>query len=140
MSEFLNGLSLRLQNSGERAMLTLLGYIAAALLVVFAFAAFTYAAATALTVAYGPIVSALTLGIAAIALALAVVLWLGWRSRRLKRQMRLRRAAAAAQPGTAGLVAALLPTMVRASPIGTMVLVAAAAFLLQRSNQQPPRH
>jgi len=133
MHEFVHALSLRLHASGERAMLTLFAYLAVSLLVVFAFAAFIYAAATALTFAYGPIVSASVLGGVSIILALVLVAWLAFRRRKLKREMRMRRLA---QPAIAGVAASALPMMMRASPIGTLLAVAVAGYMLQRSTQK----
>ena len=133
MSELVHALVLRLQMSGEHAVRTLLGYLAVALLVAFAFAAFVYAAATALTAAYGPVVSALIIGGVSIALAVVVVIWLGLRSRRLKRQRRMQRLA---QPAMAGVAASALPLMMRTSPIGTLLVVALAGYMLQRSTQR----
>lgn len=135
MSELVHALSLRLQSSGERAVLTLVGYLLVVLLLAFAFAAFVYAAATALTERYGPVTSALTIGIASVALALIAMGWLAYRRRKLRREMRLRRLA---RPAMAGVAASVLPTMVRASPLGTLLAVAAAAYVLQRSNQKKP--
>jgi type VI protein secretion system component VasK len=133
MSELIHALTLRLQSSGERAMLTLIGYLAASLLVVFAFAAFVYAGATALTAQYGPVISASIIGGVSIVLALIVFGWLAYRRRKLKRQMRLRRLA---QPAMAGVAASALPLMMRASPIGTLLAVAVAGYVLQRSTQK----
>lgn len=133
MGELIHALTLRLQSSGERAVLTLLGYAAASLLVIFAFAAFVYAAATALTEAYGPVISASVLGGVALLLAIIVFVWLSMRRRKLQREMRMRRLA---QPAVAGLATTALPLMLRTSPIGTLVAVAAAAYILQRSTDK----
>jgi hypothetical protein len=133
MSELVHALSLRLQSSGERAMLTLFGYLAASLLLVFAFAAFVYAAATALTTAYGPVVSASVIGGSSLILAGIAFAWLAHRRRKLKREMRMRRLA---QPAVAGVAATALPLMLKTSPIGTLLAVAAAAYMFQRSTQK----
>jgi hypothetical protein len=134
MSELIHALTLRVQMSGERAARTILGYLAVVLLLVFAFAAFVYAAATALTGAYGPVVSALVLGGVSVGLAVIVVIWLAIRSRRLKRErQRMQRIA---QPAMAGVAASALPLMMRTSPIGTLVVVALAGYMLQRSTQK----
>ena len=135
MSELVHALTLRLQSSGERAMQTLLGYLAASLLVVFSFAAFVYAAATALTQAYGPVISALVIGGVAIVLALLVFAWLAMRRRKLRREMRMRRFA---QPAMVGAATTILPAMMRASPLGTLLAVAAAGYVLQRSTRKRP--
>jgi len=134
MGALIQVLTMRLRASGEQAALNVLAYFIVFLLLVFAFAAFAYAAATGLSQAYGPIVAACVLGGASLLLALIVIAWLGMRRRRLKRHfLRMRQAA---QPEmAAGMAATVLPSMLRASPIGTLVLVAAAGYLLQRSTQ-----
>jgi multisubunit Na+/H+ antiporter MnhB subunit len=135
MSELIHALTLRLQSSGERAMLTLLGYVALSLLVVFAFAAFVYAGATALTQAYGPVISALVIGGVSIVLALIVFIWLAMRKRKLRREMRRRQFV---QPAMVGAATSVLPAMMRASPLGTLLAVAAAGYVLQRSTRKRP--
>jgi ABC-type Co2+ transport system permease subunit len=78
-------------------------------------------------------VSALVIGCVSIALAVVVVIWLALRTRRLKRQRRMQRLA---QPAMAGVAASALPLMMRASPIGTLLVVALAGYMLQRSTQR----
>ena len=90
------------------------------------------AAATALTQAYGPVVSALVLGGISALLAVIVMIWLAVRSRRLRREQRLHRIA---RPAMAGVAANALPLMMRASPIGTLLVVALAGYMLQRSTR-----
>jgi len=133
MGELIHALTLRLRSSGAQAVRTLIGYIAVLLLLIFAFAAFVYAAATALTQAYGPVVSASVIGGVAIVIALIVMAWLAARSRKLKREMRIRKLA---RPAGAGVAATALPLMMRASPIGTLLAVALAGYMLQRSTQK----
>lgn len=133
MGELFHALSLRVQSSGERVMLTLAGYIVVLLLLSFAFAAFAYAGATALTAEFGPVAAALMIGGASVILALIVIGWLAYRRRKLKRELRMRRAA---QPAVAGAVASALPIMMRTSPLGTLLVVAAGAYVLQRSSQK----
>jgi hypothetical protein len=133
MGELIHALTLRLQSTGEQTVRTLLGYFAVLLLLIFAFAAFVYAAATALTDAYGPVVSASVIGGVSIVIALIVIAWLAARSRRLRRELRMRRLA---RPAVAGVAASALPLMMRASPIGTLLAVALAGYLLQRSTQK----
>lgn len=135
MGEFIHGLTLKLQSSGERAIVTLIGYGVACLLLVFAIAAFIYAAATALTAAYGPVASASILGGGAIVLALIVFGWLSYRRKRLEREIRMRRLA---QPAVAGMAATMLPAMMRTSPVATLLAVAAAAYVFQRTTQRRP--
>jgi type VI protein secretion system component VasK len=133
MGVLFQALTLRLRASGEQAALNVIAYFTVFLLLIFAFAAFVYAAATALDRAYGPIVAASVLGGVSLLLALIVIAWLGMRRRRMRHRIRMSRAA---QPDlTAGVAASVLPAMLRASPMGTLILVAAAGYLLQRSTQ-----
>jgi Mn2+/Fe2+ NRAMP family transporter len=136
MGDLIQVLTHRLRSSGEQLALTLLAYVAVFLLILFAFAAFIYAAATALTAAYGPVVSASILGGASLVLALIVFAVIAARKRRLRRLMRMRRPS---QPAMAGAAATVLPLMLRASPIGTLLVVAAAGYILQRSTQRAPK-
>jgi len=133
MSELIHALSLRMHAVGERAMLTLIGYAAISLLMVFAFAAFVYAGATALTAAYGPVASAVIIGGTSLVLALIGIAWLAYRRRKLRREMMRRRLV---QPAVAGVAASVLPAMMRSSPLATLLAVAAAAYLYQRSTQR----
>jgi ABC-type Co2+ transport system permease subunit len=62
-----------------------------------------------------------------------VIAWaLALRQRKLKREMRARRLA---QPAAAAVATSVLPMMMKASPLGTLLLVATAAFMLQRSGR-----
>lgn len=118
--------------SGRLLAFSIAGYSALALLLIFAFAAFVYAAATALSQEYGPIAAALIIGAAALVLALLILAWMSYRTRRLRRQIRMRRMA---EPALADVAASVLPMMLRASPIGTMVAIAAATYFMQRSRR-----
>jgi small-conductance mechanosensitive channel len=131
MNALIQAVATRLQMSGERLVVASIGYLGVALLAAFSLAAFAYAAAVALSEIYGPVVAALVLG--AVSAVLAVLTLLVINSRRRRRHMR---ASAMVPPRPmAGLATTLLPDMVRASPIGTLVAVAAAAYVLQRSSQ-----
>lgn len=133
MAALFQALALRLQDSGERAMLTVITYFVAALLFILAIAAFIYAAAVALTEAYGPVVAGVVIGVVAALLGLMTIAWLSLRKRSLRRKMQLRRLAA--QPSLADTAATALPIMLQKNPLGVLIVAAAAGFLLQRSTQ-----
>jgi hypothetical protein len=132
MAALFQALALRLQDSGERAMLTVITYLVAALFFVLAIAAFIYAAAVALTEAYGPVVAGVVIGVVAALLGLMTIAWLSLRKRSLRRKMLLRRLA---QPSLADTAATTLPIMLQKNPLGVLIIAAAAGFLLQRSTQ-----
>jgi len=132
MAALLRGLLLKLQDSGERVMLAAIGYCVAALLFILAMAAFIYAAAVALTEAYGPVVAGVVIGVVAAVLGLMTMAWLSLRKRRLRKEMRLRRLAR--QPSLAEAAAmTALPAMLQKNPVGVLIAAAAAGFILQRS-------
>lgn len=134
MGALVSALTSRLESSGERVMLTVVGYLAVMLLLVAAFIALVYAGATAVSQAYGPVIAALMVAISALVAALVIVLWLGMRRKRLARQARLRRGI---EPATLTAATAVLPVLLRASPMGTLIAVAAAAYVISKASQKP---
>jgi hypothetical protein len=133
MAALFHALTLRLQDSGERAMVTAIAYLIAALFFVLAIAAFIYAAAVALTEAYGPVVAGVVIGVVAALLGLMTIAWLSLRKRSLRRKLLLSRLA---QPSLADTAATALPVMLQKNPLGVLIVAAAAGFILQRSTQQ----
>jgi len=134
MSELISALAARLESSGERVMLTLTGYLAVLLLLVAAFVALVYAGATAVSAVYGPVAAALTIAVAALSAALLLVAWLSHRRRLVARQNRMRRSVL--QPTALNAASHLLPVMLKASPIATLVAVAAAAYVVSKASQR----
>lgn len=134
MGALISALTSRLESSGERVMLTVVGYLAVMLLLVAAFIALVYAGATAVSQAYGPVIAALMVAICALVAALVIILWLGMRRKRLARQARLRRGI---EPATLTAATAVLPVLLRASPMGTLIAVAAAAYVISKASQKP---
>ena len=132
MSGLLTTLTQRFRSSGEQMLSTMLGYGLAFLLVLISIGAMLYAMATAVSAVYGPVWAALSIAAVCLLVAGLVIGWLRLRARRLHRRLRMR---APVQPGMAGLATTLLPTMVRASPIGTLAAIAAAAYVLQRASE-----
>lgn len=134
MGALISALTSRLESSGERVMLTVVGYLAVMLLLVAAFIALVYAGATAVSQAYGPVVAALTVAGCAIVGALVIMVWLSMRRKRLARQARLRRGI---EPATLTAATAVLPVLLKASPLGTLIAVAAAAYVISKASQRP---
>ena len=134
MSELIATLTSRLESSGERVMLTVMGYLAVMLLLVAAFVALVYAGATAVSEAYGPVAASLTVAVCALVGALVLVLWLSRRRRVLARQARLRRSLL--EPAAMSAAAHVLPTMLKASPMGTLFAIAAAAYVVSKASQR----
>ena len=134
MQELLSALTMRLEASGERALLTALGYLAAMLLLIVAFVAVVYAGATAVSQVYGPVVAALCVAAGAVLMALVLILWLSHRRKVLAQQVLLQRAARSSALTSASAVA--LPIAMKASPLGTLVAVAAAAYVIAKASQR----
>lgn len=134
MNALVSALMSRLEASGEKVALTVIGYMSAMLLLVAAILALAYAVAVAVSDAYGPIAAALAIAAAALSGALAIVAWLNRRSKVVARQARLRRGMT--EPAVMNAATHLLPAMLKASPMGTLVAIAAAAYVVSKASQQ----
>ena len=133
MGEFLASYIVRLEASGERVVVSVIAYVVIAILLLVALGAFTYAAATAVALAYGPVAAALSVAVVALVAALAVIGWLGFRRRQAERE---RLARQAMQPALTGAVLQALPVALQASPLGTLAAVAAAAYVVAKASQK----
>jgi hypothetical protein len=133
MGALISALTSRLESSGERVMLTVVGYLAVMLLLVAAFIALVYAGATAVSQVYGPVIAALTVAGCTIVAALVLIVWLSMRRKRLVRQARIRRAL---EPATLTAATTVLPVLLKASPLGTLAAVAAAAYVIAKASQR----
>lgn len=134
MHELFSGLTERLEASGERVLLTVMGYLAAMLLLVVAFVALVYAGATAISQVYGPVVAALSVAAGAAVAAIMLVVWLSHRRKVLAQQALMRRAAQTSPLTSVAAVA--LPMALKASPVGTLIAVAAAAYVISKASQR----
>ncbi|MBL0370647.1 hypothetical protein JJB09_01275 [Rhizobium sp. KVB221] len=123
----------RMEASGERVVVTIIAYAVITLLLLVALGASIYAAATAVALAYGPVAAALSVAVFALVAALAVLGWLGYRRRSLRRRRLLRKAT---QPALTAAAMQALPVALRASPLGTLAAVAAAAYVLAKASQK----
>ena len=134
MGELFSALTTRLESSGERVMLTLMGYFAVTFLLVAAFIALVYAGATAISQAYGPVAAAVSVAAVALLAALLVALWLNQRRKMQARRARVRRHLL--EPTAMNAATHLLPVMLRASPMGTLFAIAAAAYVVSKASQR----
>lgn len=134
MREIVSLLTRRLRATvDDYLLLAIVGMLAAVLLLT-AYAALVYAAALAIAAEAGPIVAALS--IAGGSVLIALLLWLGLRlrRRRLRRRLRMQTHATASVASNAAL-ATMIPMMVRASPVGSLVAVGIVAYVLSRAGQ-----
>jgi hypothetical protein len=134
MREIVSLLTGRLRATVDDYLLLAVFGILAAVLLLTAYAALVYAAALAIAAEAGPIVAALS--IAGGSTLIALLLWLGLhlRRRRLRRRLRMRTQATASVASNAAL-ATMIPMMVRASPVGSLVAVGIVAYVLSRAGQ-----
>ena len=138
MSELVAALSGRIRASGQQMVLTLIAYAIVAILLLSAYVAFMYALGLAIAAEYSPLAAALSIAIATLVIALAIVLWLKMRGRRLARRRAIHTRSAANVASTAAM-ATVVPMMVRASPVGSLVAVAVLAYVLSRAGQRERR-
>lgn len=138
MSELLEALSGRIRASGEQLLLTTMAFAIVALLMLTAYVALMYALALAISAYYGPMVAALSIAFATLLIALCVVLWLRQRSKRLAR-LRAVKTRSAMTASTAAAMGTVVPMMVRASPVGSLLAVGVIAYVLSRAGQRRSR-
>lgn len=118
----------------EYVFLVAVGAILAVLLLT-AYAALVYALAIAVAREAGPVAAALS--IAAGSLLLALLLWVAARLHRKRQQRRRRlRLQRTASVASNSALAAMIPLMVRQSPLGSLLLVGIAAYVLSRAGQR----
>jgi len=138
MSELVAVFARRLRASGQQLVLTLIAYAIVAILLLSAYVAFMYALAFWIASDFGPIAAALSIAIATLLIAVAIVLWLKMRGRRLARRRALH-TRSAVNVGSTAAMATVVPMMVRASPVGSLVAVAVLAYVLSRAGQRERR-
>lgn len=138
MSELVAVFTRRLRASGQQLVVTLVAYCLVAILLLSAYVAFMYALGLAIAAEYSPLAAALSIAIATLFIAIAIVLWLKMRGRRLARR-RLIHTRSAMNVGSTAAAATLVPMMVRASPVGSLVAVAVVAYVLSRAGQRERR-
>jgi hypothetical protein len=138
MSELVAALSGRIRASGQQLVLTLIAYAIVAILLLSAYVAFMYALGLAIAAEFSPLVAALSIAVATLVIALAIVIWLKLRGRRLERRRKIY-ARSAVNAGSTAAMSTVVPMMVRASPVGSLVAVAVLAYVLSRAGQRERR-
>lgn len=135
MSELMAALTGRIRASSQQLVLTLIAYGIVAILLLSAYVAFMYALGLAIAAEFSPVIAALSIAIATLVIALAIVIWLKLRGRRLERRRAIH-ARSAVNAGSTAAIATVVPMMVRASPVGSLLAVAVLAYVLSRTGQR----
>lgn len=134
MSEIVSSLTGRIRSSTHDVAIALAIYAVVGLFALTAYVALLYAMGLAIADDYGPVVAALSIAGVTILAALIALLVLQLRARR-RRRLRALRARSAAAAGTSAALATMVPMMVRASPVGSLLAVAVLAYVVSRAGQ-----
>ena len=138
MSEIVSSLTGRIKSSTHEFAISLVIYAIVGLFALTAYVALLYAMGLAIADDYGPVIAALSIaGITILAAAIALLV-LQLRARR-QRRLRALRARSAAAAGTSAALATMVPMMVRASPVGSLLAVAVLASVVSRAGQDTHR-
>ncbi|MGV3550552.1 hypothetical protein [Rhizobium sp.] len=135
MSEIVAMLTGRIRSTTHEFAVSLAVYAIVGLFALTAYVALLYALGLAISQEYGPMVAALSIAGLTILAALIALLVLSVRARRLRR-MRALRTRSTMAAGTSAAAAAMVPMMVRASPVGSLVAVAVLAYVVSRAGQR----
>ena len=135
MSEIVAMLTGRIRSTTHEFAVSLAVYAIVGLFALTAYVALLNALGLAISQEYGPMVAALSIAGLTILAALMALLVLGLRARRLRR-LRALRARSTMAAGTSAAAAAMVPMMVRASPVGSLVAVAVLAYVVSRAGQR----
>lgn len=138
MSEIVSSLTGRIKSSTREFAISLAVYGIVGLLALTAYVALIYAMGLAISDMYGPMIAALSIAGATILAALIALLILRLWARRLRR-LRALRSRSAAAAGTSAALATVVPMMVRASPVGSLLAVAVLAYVVSRAGQDTGR-
>ena len=134
MSELVSMLTGRIRSTTHEFALSLVVYAIIGLFALTAYVALLYALGLAISQEAGPMVAALSIAGITILAALIALMVLSLRARRIRRLRALRTRSTVAA-GTSAAAAALVPMMVRASPVGSLVAVAVLAYVVSRAGQ-----
>ncbi len=134
MNEVMSLLTGRVRSTAREYMVSAISGAVLALLSLTAYVALVYALALAVAAEAGPVVPSLSVAGVSVAVMLVIWLTLHIRRKRIERRRRMRvRNTTSAVSGTA--LATLVPMMVRASPVGSLVAVGVIAYVLSRAGQ-----
>lgn len=138
MSEIVSLLTGRIRSSTHEFAISMVIYAIVGLFGLTAYVALVYAVGLAIATEYGSMIAALSIAGLTVIAALIALMILNMRRRRLRRlrELRMRSATAA---GTSAAVATMVPMMVRASPVGSLLAVAVLAYVVSRAGQGGPR-
>lgn len=134
MSEILSSLTGRIRSSTHDFAVSLAIYGIVGLLVLTAYVALLCAMGMAIAAEYGALVAALSIAGVTILAAVIALLVLQLRARR-QRRLRALRARSAAAAGTSAALATMVPMLVRASPVGSLLAVGVLAYVISRAGQ-----
>lgn len=134
MFEIVSSLTGRIRSSTQELAVSIAVYGIVGILVLTAYIALLYALGVAVSAEAGPLAAALSIAGVTLLLALIALFVLHMRRRRLRRLRRLQ-ARSAAAAGTSAAVATIVPTLVRASPVGSLLAVAVLAYVMSRAGQ-----
>lgn len=134
MSEIVSSLTGRIKSSTHEFAISVAIYMIVGLFALTAYVALLYAMGLAISDVYGPMIAALSIAGVTILAALIALLFLQMRARR-QRRLRALRARSAAAAGTTAALATVVPMMVRASPVGSLLAVAVLAYVVSRAGQ-----
>lgn len=134
MSDLVSSLTGRIRSSTQEMVFSAAIYGVVAIFALTTYVMLIYAAGLVISAEAGQLVAALSIAGATLLLALILLLVLRQRKRRLERlrELRMRSTVGA---GSAAAMATLVPMMVRASPLGSLLGVAALAYVLSRAGQ-----
>ena len=132
MFEAVSLLKGRIQSSTHEIVISIAIYAIVALLGLTAYGALLYALGLAISNEAGPMVAALAIAGLTVFLALVALLVLKMRERRLRR-LRMLRTRSAMSAGTSAAMTAVVPMMVRASPVGSLLAVGVLAYVMSRA-------
>lgn len=138
MFDIVSSLTGRIRSSTQDMMFTLAIYAVVGVFVLTAYGALLYALGLAISAEAGPMMAALSIAGLTILLAVIGLLVVYIRQRRLRR-LRDLRARSTASVGSSAAIATLVPMMVRASPVGSLMAVAVMAYVLSRAGQSEVR-
>lgn len=138
MSEIVSLLTGRIRSSTHEFAISMVIYAIVGLFGLTAYVALVYAVGLAIATEYGSMIAALSIAGLTVIAALIALMILNMRRRRLRRLQELRMRSATAA-GTSAAVATMVPMMVRASPVGSLLAVAVLAYVVSRAGQDRPR-
>lgn len=135
MSQLLAMLTGRIRSTTHEFAVSLAVYAIVGLLSLTAYVALIYALGLAVSREYGPMVAAFSIAGITILASLVALGLLALRARRLRR-LRALRTRSTVSAGTSAAATALVPMMVRASPVGSLVAVAVLAYVVARAGER----